>query len=142
MDAHLNFTEVKNNNVVTDISQLKIYMEGNVVKLPDFGEGQPFYARLRRPSLLSLIKEGKIPNALMNSANELFVSGSSAMVENVNSEEKMKEIFEVIDVLCEATFVSPKYSEMKANGITLTDEQYMFIFAYTQDGIKALENFR
>ena len=93
MDAHLNFTEVKNNNVVTDISQLKIYMEGNVVKLPDFGEGQPFYARLRRPSLLSLIKEGKIPNALMNSANELFVSGSSAMVENVNSEEKMKEIF-------------------------------------------------
>lgn len=141
MDAHLNYTEVKN-NVVTDISTLKVYMEGNVVKLPDFGEGQPFYARLRRPSLLSLIKEGKIPNALMNSANELFISGSSAMTENVNNDEKMKEIFEVIDVLCEATFVAPSYHEMRANGITLTDEQYMFIFAYTQEGIKALENFR
>lgn len=130
------------NNVVTDISQLKVYMEGKVVKLPDFAEGQEFYARLKRPSLLTMIKEGRIPNTLMNSANDLFVAGTSTMVENVDNEDKMKEIFEVIDVLCEATFVAPKYSEMKEAGITLTDEQYMFIFAYTQEGVKALENFR
>lgn len=134
--------EMVNKNVVTDISQLKVYMEGQVVRLPDFAEGQEFYARLKRPSLLSMIKEGKIPNALMKSANDLFVSGSGAMVENQDNEEKMREIFDVIDVLCEATFVSPSYREMKENGITLTDEQYMFIFAYTQDGVKALENFR
>lgn len=128
------------NNIVTDISQLKVYMEGKVVKLPDFAEGQEFYARLKRPSLLTMIREGKIPNALMNSANEMFVSGSGAMVDA--TEEKMKEIFDVIDVLCEATFVAPKYSEMKEAGIVLTDEQYMFIFAYTQEGVKALETFR
>lgn len=129
-----------NNDMVTDINQLKAYMEGKVVKLPDFAEGQEFYARLKRPSLLAMIREGRIPNTLMNSANEMFVSGSGAMVDA--PEEKMKEIFNVIDVLCEATFVAPSYKEMKEAGITLTDEQYMFIFAYTQEGVKALETFR
>lgn len=134
--------DMTNRNVVTDINQLKAYMKGKTVKLPDFAEGQEFYARLKRPSLLSMIKEGKIPNTLMKSANDLFVSGSGAMVENQDNEGKMKEIFDVIDVLCEATFVAPSYKEMKENGIVLTDEQYMFIFAYTQEGTKALENFR
>ena len=39
-------------------------------------------------------------------------------------------------------FVEPSWSELKNAGIELTDEQYMFIFNYTQEGVKALEPFR
>ena len=32
---------------VTSISQLNEYAKGQLVELPSFGEGQPFFARLR-----------------------------------------------------------------------------------------------
>ena len=54
----------------------------------------------------------------------------------------MKEVLEVVDVLCEAAFVEPTYAQIRDSGVELTDEQYMFIFNYTQNGVKALEPFR
>ena len=125
---------------VTDVKKLKVYMEGQTVELPDFAEGQPFIARVRRPSMLTMMREGKIPNTLVESANQLFLEGASAM-EGAN-EEKLKQVFEVLDLLCEATFVAPTWKELVDNDIKLTDEQYMFIFSYAQQGVKALENFR
>ena len=53
-----------------------------------------------------------------------------------------KDLFDVMDKLCEATFVEPSYSEIKEAGIKLTDEQMMFVFSYTQNGVKALDSFR
>ena len=47
-----------------------------------------------------------------------------------------------MDKLCEATFVEPSYNEMKEAGIKLTDEQLIFIFDYSQNGVKALDSFR
>ena len=57
-------------------------------------------------------------------------------------DEFMKDMFDLIDVLAEAVFVEPSWSELKQAGIDLTDEQYMFVFNYTQEGVKALEPFR
>ena len=45
---------------LTSIEELKKYANGTVVELPSFSEGQPFVARLKRPSLLSMVKQGKI----------------------------------------------------------------------------------
>lgn len=124
---------------VTSLEQLKQYANGNIVRLPGFAEGQPFVAKLKRPSILGMAKQGKIPNSLLVKANELFVqSGSLDTEEN----SMMQEIYDVIDLIASETFVEPTYDEIKSTGIELTDEQMMFIFNYSQQGVKALESFR
>ena len=123
----------------TSLQQLSDYAKGQLVELPPFAEGQPFYARMTRPSMLMLAKLGKIPNQLLNTANELFFDGTKKAALDPNS---LKNMFELIDVICEASFVSPKYHEIKEAGLTLTDDQFMFVFNYTQQGVAALKPFR
>ena len=130
--------KVEKTEQVTSLEQLKQYANGNIVRLPDFAEGQPFYAKLKRPSILGMAKQGKIPNSLLVKTNELFVqSGSLDTEEN----SMMQEIYDVIDLIADETFVEPTYKEIKSTGIELTDEQMMFIFNYSQQGVKALESF-
>lgn len=131
--------KAKETEQVTSLEQLKQYANGNIVRLPDFAEGQPFIAKLKRPSILGMAKQGKIPNSLLVKTNELFVqSGSLDTEEN----SMMQEIYDVIDLIADETFVEPTYKEIKSTGIELTDEQMMFIFNYSQQGVKALESFR
>lgn len=131
--------KAKETEQVTSLEQLKQYANGNIVRLPDFAEGQPFIAKLKRPSILGMAKQGKIPNSLLVKTNELFVqSGSLDTEEN----SMMQEIYDVIDLIANETFVEPTYDEIKSTGIELTDEQMMFIFNYSQQGVKALESFR
>lgn len=125
---------------VTTVSDLHIYGQGKVVRLPDFAEGQPFIARVRRPSMLVLAKQGKIPNALMGSANELFAKGGSGMdTDNMNM---LSDIYDVCEVIAEAALMEPTYGEIKNAGVELSDDQLMAIFGYTQNGIEALKSFR
>lgn len=125
---------------VTSIDQLKIMSGGEIVKLPPFVQGQDFYAKLRRPSMLKLVQSGQIPNSLLRTANMLFSGGVNEELDR--DDEFMKDLFDLIDVLAGAVFVEPSWSELKQAGIELTDEQYMFIFNYTQEGVKQLEPFR
>ena len=126
------------NHQPTSIQDLISYSQGQIVKLPDFSEGQPFYARLRRPSMLSLMSNGKIPNSLVITANRLF-NGKGMDDRNENS---MSEVLHLLEVICESAFVEPSYKELKEAGVHLTDQQYMAVFNYTQEGVKALEPFR
>lgn len=123
---------------ITSLKELQEYSQGAVVALPPFAKGQPFVARLRRPSMMALAKSGKIPNALLSTANSLFIKGG---VDTAN-DSVMQEVLSVVDVLCEAAFVEPTYKQIQNAGVELTDEQYMFVFNYTQQGIKALQPFR
>lgn len=125
--------------VITSIENLKKYSEGTIVELPPFGGGQPFVARIKRPSMMGLIKSGKIPNSLLSTANSLF---TGTKVVHSGEDDGLKRVFEVLDCICEECFLEPSWKELKENGIDLTDDQYMFIFNYTQRGVKALENFR
>lgn len=126
------------NQKVTSISQLREYARGQVVELPPFGNDQPFVARLGRPSLLELVKSGSIPNALLNTANSLFIN--NALGEG--KENLLPEVFQVMEALCKATFLEPTYEQIRECGLTLTDEQIMFVFGYTQKGVEALNSFR
>lgn len=123
---------------VTSILELQEYARGTLVQLPEFGEGQPFFARLKRPSMLALTKAGKIPNALIYTANELF-NGKGM---NDKRETAMKDVLDILDVIAEACFVEPSYAQIKEAGVELTDEQMMAVFNYCQRGVKALEPFR
>lgn len=123
---------------ITSLDSLQEYGRGAIVQLPPFAEGQPFVARLRRPSMMALAKSGKIPNALLTTANSLFLKGGV----DATDDSVMKDVLSVVDVLCAAAFVEPTYEQLQKVGVELTDEQYMFIFNYTQQGIKALQPFR
>lgn len=122
---------------VTSISQLNEYAKGQLVELPSFGEGQPFFARLRRPSMLALAKSGKIPNSLLATANRMFDSSLDTKSENM-----LKDFYMVIETILEAAFVEPTYHEIKDAGIQLSDDQMIFVFNYTQQGVRALDQFR
>lgn len=126
------------NLVVTPISTLLEASKGTLVQLPPFSEGTPFVARLKRPSMLALVKSGKIPNSLLATANKLFSEGRT----DNEDPNMMGNLLGILDTLCEACFVEPTYSEIKKAGIELTDDQFMFIFSYTQQGVSALRDFR
>lgn len=135
---------MENQNLqITSIETLLKYQKGQVVELPPFAEGQPFIVRLRRPSMMALAKNGKIPNQLLNPANSLFEKGPQGLMQSGKfDEETMTKLFDIIDVLCEASFVEPTFHQLKEAGIELTDDQYMFVFNYTQNGVQALDSFR
>lgn len=126
---------------ITNITDLQNYAKGQVIELPAFAEGQPFVARLKRPSLMALVKSGRIPNTLLKAANQLFTSDTEELFDSDNS-EALSQMFDLMDILCDASFVEPTYTQIKDAEINLTDDQYMFIFNYCQNGVKALESFR
>lgn len=124
---------------VTPLTTLKEYAKGELVEFPPFAEGQPFVARIKRPSMMVLMKTGKIPNALLSTANALF---SGDMKDSTVDEDFYKDVLGVIEAVAEASFVSPTWKELQKAGIELTDDQYTFLFNYTQKGVKALDPFR
>lgn len=122
------------------IEAMKNQSKGALVSLPPFCEGEELIVRLKRPSLMALMKKGMIPNSLIDSANSLFKNGTSAF--NEKDDKMMEDLFELLDIICEASFVEPTYQEIRDAEIELTDEQLIFIFGYTQNGVKQLESFR
>ena len=50
--------------VVTPIDDLVKMSQGTLVELPPFVKGQPFVAQLKRPSMLALVRAGKIAEML------------------------------------------------------------------------------
>lgn len=125
---------------ITSINDLRDYSRGSVVRLPDFADGQPFIARLRRPSMLILAKQGKIPNSLMAQASNLFSNGGRGM--DTDDDEMMSNLYDICAVIAEASLIEPTFSEIEQSGMSLTDEQLMAIFQYSQLGVNALKNFR
>lgn len=128
------------NMSVTSIGDLQQYASGTVVRLPDFGAGQPFVAKLRRPSMLVLAKQGKIPNGLLTAAGELFTKGGNGM--DADNTNMLSDMYDIMHIICESALVQPTLQEIENSGLSLSDEQMTAIFNYTQTGIKALESFR
>ena len=125
---------------VTSLEDLQRYSSGTVVRFPDFAEGQPFVAKVRRPSMLVLAKSGKIPNTLLATANELFSKGGAGL--DVDDPQMLSNFYDTCRVICEAALVQPTLEDIESVGLTLADDQIMAIFNYTQAGVKALQSFR
>ena len=125
---------------VTSLNDLQTYAQGCVVRLPDFSEGQPFVARIRRPSLLVLAKQGKIPNSLLTTAGELFAKGGAGL--DSDNENMLSDMYNIMEIIATSALIQPTMADIKNAGLELSDDQLMAIFNYSQSGIKALESFR
>jgi len=125
---------------ITTLADLQSYAAGTIVRFPDFAEGQPFVARVRRPSMLVLAKQGKIPNTLLTAAGELFSKGGAGM--DADNENMLSDVYDIMHIICEASLIQPTIKDIEDAGLSLSDDQLMAIFNYTQNGVKALESFR
>lgn len=124
---------------VTKLDELRGYARGQLVELPPFAQGQPMVVRLTRPSLLVMVKEGRIPNSLLKTANKLFMSTGDF---NTEDNSLLNDMYGVMEEICKASMVEPTYDEVLSTGLRLTDDQMMAIFNYSQQGVKALQSFR
>lgn len=127
---------------VISIDELKKLAEGELVELPSFKSDEKILVRLRRPSLMQLVKMGKIPNDLLVEANKLFVQGGGAVSKNVDDPNALKNMVDIMECICEQAFVEPTYKQIKEAGIQLTDSQFLAVFEYTQNGVANLKSFR
>ena len=125
---------------ITTLSDLQSYAQGTVIRFPDFGDGQPFVARVRRPSMLVLAKQGKIPNRLLTTAGELFTKGSNSL--DADNDNMLGDMYSILEIVATAALIQPSMNEIKSVGLELSDDQLMAIFNYAQAGIKALVPFR
>lgn len=128
---------------VTSIEELlKSGANGELIELPSFSEGTKFIAKLRRPSLLAMVKAGKVPNELLVEANKLFTNGAQGVSRDVLNPDMMNNMCDLLDIICEESFVEPKFSDLVKAGIELTDAQRLAVFSYTQGGVESLKSFR
>lgn len=125
---------------VTTMEDLALYAKGTLVRFPDFAEGQPFVARVRRPSMLALAKSGELPNALLSTANELFANGNKGL--DTDDENMLKDMYKVMETMCKSALIEPTLEDINNIGMTLSDDQLMAVFNYTQVGVAALKSFR
>lgn len=125
---------------ITTIESLMERRDGIVVELRGFygNEGDAFVARVKRPSVMGLAASGKIPNDLLGAASKLFATGKV----DETDKSMLKHTYEVMSVIAKEVLVEPSYAELEKAGISLTDEQLVEIFQFTQTGVSALTSFR
>lgn len=128
---------------ITSLEQLKQIKNTEIIELPAFDDGTPLNVEVKKPNMMQLIANGKIPNTLLSSAMDMFNGkAGEKMVKASNNVGDLKELVGMMNVIAEASLVRPTYKEIKSLGIDLTDNQLMGLLMYSQGGIKALENFR
>ena len=120
---------------VTNISELRSNLAGEVVELSPFDSESRFFVKLKRPSILQMAVSGEIPNPLLGAAEQLFTGG-------IKGKMDFKEMAEMLILVAKEAMVQPSWSELTESGINLTDLQLIEIFNYTQSGVKALSEFR
>ena len=109
--------------------------QGSEIELPGFAAEETISVRLRRPSLMLLAAEGKIPNTLLASVEDLFEKGDK----NTVSFKERAEIFRIVAI---ASLVSPSWEELQNAGVNLTDLQLLYIYNFSQTGVDTLRRFR
>lgn len=124
---------------VTTFDDLQSYANGSIVTLPPFSNGKPFVAKMQRPSIMEMAAEGKIPNTLLKSATDLF---SGKGIDETKNGNALSDMFKICTMMAKISLVSPTYEEIRKAGLSLTDEQLIFIFRYVQKGVTDLEGFR
>ena len=125
---------------LTTLNDLEKYSKGQLVELPPFAEGQPFVARIKRPSMLQMVANGTIPNILLIKAQQLFLEETESF--DPDDENMMKEMLQILEIMAKESLLEPKYEQIKECGLQLTDDQLMFLYNYSQQGVKILEPFR
>lgn len=121
---------------VTNIEDLKKMSECDVIELPRFKKEIPFVVKVKRVSLLNLVRKGVIPNKLLSAAEELFYG------KQASKGVDLAQLTNVMFIMAENALVEPSIKDLQEVGLELTDQQLVALFNYTQEGVQDLESFR
>lgn len=107
-----------------------------IIEIDGFEPGEKIAVRIKPASLLNLMMCGKLPNNLLGTVNDLFEqdiqSKPTQLFEQDN--DKIRDIMEIIDLVCEQSLVEPTFEEIKD---VITDTQKMQIMAEAQGNVTA-----
>lgn len=108
------------------------------VEIPDFDGLENIEIEVRRPQLMAMMSQGKIPNHLLGIASKAIVEGFGIDKED-KIEDKAKEMLKWSAFYCEMCMVQPKYEDVKDY---LTDDQIAAIFGWAIMPAHRLRSFR
>lgn len=117
----------------TSIEDIKKIKHEEVIELPAFLDGTPFTAKLRRPSISRMAKDGRIPNVLSAAVDELMDLSVTT------PQTPLKLRIEVLEIIAAAALEDPTYEEV---GEYLDHVQLMAIWSYVIAGANSLIPFR
>lgn len=129
---------------VTSIDQLKKIKRTEVILVGAFEDGTELVAEVKKPDMMALMASGKVPNALLKPAMQVFNGKTKEITDKVgeNDLEALKDMVGLLDVFAKETLVNPSYKDIQDCGIDLTMEMKLNLMAYAQGGVQALESFR
>jgi hypothetical protein len=109
-----------------------------VIDIPNFDNTGTIKVRVRKPSLMKMATEGKIPNSLMGIAAEMAGLGTSKDKDK-DSGKFLEDVSKMMEFYCKMSLVEPTYEEFKH---IITDEQIAAIFEWATNDEVELYSFR
>ena len=113
------------------------------IDIPGFFDGdEPIKIKVKKPSMMAMMAQGKIPNTLMDAATQLTGENKNKNIkpEDINlNDDSLQEIGKLMELYCIACMVEPLYDDIKD---IMTDEQITKIFEFATGGGEKLKSFR
>ena len=100
-------------------------------------DGERVTVKLRRPSLVEMIVGDYVPNPLLATVEKLF-QANPAELSTLDRQQEAR----ALHCIAGRALAEPTLRELEAAGVSLTDQQYMEIYAYVIGGARHLERFR
>jgi hypothetical protein len=113
-----------------------------VIEIPGFSPDEKIKVRVKKPNMMSMLSQGKIPNHLTTVIYKMLGIDKKERKEKNKEEENKKlaieaaKMYELYACIC---LVDPSYEEIREY---LIDEQLEAIFNWATSEVKGLENFR
>lgn len=103
------------------------------IEIPGFNTGGHITIKVKKPQIMRMASEGKIPNPLMGAAKKI--------AEGINgkNDTNIKDMAQIMELYCRSCMVTPTFDEMKD---IITDEQIFYIFNWAIGDVEALISFR
>lgn len=111
-----------------------------IIKIDGFEPNEKIEVRIKPASMLGMIAVGKLPNNLLQTVDDLFISkGNKKSKGKVDTSDmnpdELKTVMEMIDTICRDCMVEPLFDDIK---MFMTDAQKMQIMSESTGTVNAV----
>lgn len=111
-----------------------------IIKIDGFEPNEKIEVRIKPASMLGMIAVGKLPNNLLQTVDDLFISkGNKKSKGKVDTSDmnpdELKMVMEMIDTICGDCMVEPLFDDIK---MFMTDTQKMQIMSESTGTVNAV----
>ena len=111
-----------------------------IIKIDGFEPNEKIEVRIKPASMLGMIAAGKLPNNLLQTVDDLFISkGNKKSKGKVDTSDmnpdELKMVMEMIDTICRDCMVEPLFDDIK---MFMTDTQKMQIMSGSMGTVDAV----